>query len=327
MKPDWQQQNAAQRAQQEMAGQQQRMQQMAYYQQQQIRQAPPSQSDWQPRSNDEFGRVEQEVSQLQEKLAAGKMDRSEFEQALKKLIIADDQGRWWMLGTESRTWYRHDGASWVVDIPPGRSQPRAVSIEAPQHEAPSPVNTFSRPGFGFWFQFLLITVLTTAIGFSLASLIGGFKLLGPNLLSRIMPGILIGLLIGIGQLILIGKYIQGGMLILLGYIIAGAIIGDSPIRNIPGLIMGLGGALPGFFILKREYEQAWLFLILQPVIFMFTWGWSSSVVYYLEARPWGPNPMIEVLQFSLIKGAAAGVSGGAVLGMILLIILRRPKHA
>jgi hypothetical protein len=303
------------------------MQQMAYYQQQQAQQKPPSQQDWQPQSNDEFARVEGEVGKLRQKLAAGKIDQAAFEKALKKLMVADAQGRWWMLGTETLTWYRYDGASWVVDTPPGRSQSRAVNLAPPRTSTPSRSQAASGPGFGFWFKSLLVSTLMTTIGFILADLIGGFKLLGPNALSRIVPGILIGLLFGIGQLMLIGSYIQGGGWILLGCLAAGALIGDSSIYSMSGLIMGLGGALPGFFVLKRGYQKAGLFLILQPLILMAAWSLASAAAFVYESRPWGPDPMMDVVQFNLIKGLVAGLIVGAGMGIVLLIILRRPKEA
>ncbi len=327
MNPNWQNQNAAQKAQQAMAQQQQRKQQMAYYQQQQSQQKPPQSDEWQPQSSDEFARVEREVNQLRQKLAAGKIDQPAFEKALKKLIIADDQGRWWMLGTETQTWYRYDGASWVVDTPPGRSQPRAVNVSTPHASPAGRSHAASGPGAGFWLKSLLVSTLMATIGFTLASLIGGFKLLGPNLLSRIVPGILLGLLLGIGQLMLIGSYIQGGGWILLGYLAAGALIGDSSIYSVSGLIMGLGGALPGFFVLKRDYQNAGLFLILRPLILMGAWSLARTAAYVYESRPWSPNPMMDVVQFNVIKGVVAGLIDGAILGIILLIILRRPKGA
>jgi len=261
MKPQWQKQNEA------LWAQQKRMKDMAYYQQQ-TQQKPPPAKNWQPQSNDEFARVEQETLKLKQAFSSGKLDQEAFDKALKKLIIADDQKRWWMLGTESNTWYRYDGQQWLVDTPPGRLNAQALLSNA---SIPKQSKSDAAVGSGFWIKWVIASVIASAIAVPIAFLVGGFRLLEPNILNNYVPGVLIGLVFGITQLILIGKYTRSSILLLLGYLAAGFLIGNGNLEFYAGLVLGLGNALPAFFILKRDYRFSWLYLILRPFSLGETW--------------------------------------------------------
>ncbi len=66
-----------------------------------------------------FTQVENEYFRLKGLLTAGRLNRQQFEEALKPLMVQDDQGQYWMLGVDDAKWYVHDGKSWVQRDPSG----------------------------------------------------------------------------------------------------------------------------------------------------------------------------------------------------------------
>lgn len=79
---------------------------------------------------DTFQRVEDEYFRLRGQLNVGRITRAEFEEKLGALMIQDERGRYWMLGTESGKWFVHDGAQWV------EANPRASTSSAPPLHLP-----------------------------------------------------------------------------------------------------------------------------------------------------------------------------------------------
>ncbi|MBN1197404.1 MAG: hypothetical protein JXA62_08360, partial [Candidatus Aminicenantes bacterium] len=55
---------------------------------------------------------------LKTRLNDGEITVNDLKQALKKLMIVDEEGRYWMIGGKSGRWYRHDGTQWIQDDPP-----------------------------------------------------------------------------------------------------------------------------------------------------------------------------------------------------------------
>jgi len=317
MKPQWKKQN------ENLLQQQQRMKEIAYYQQQR-QQEPPNLKDWKPKSEDEFARVEAETQKLQQELAAGKLDQEAYNKALKALMIADDQGRWWMLGTQTNTWYRNDGENWVVDTPSGRLSPQAnISTTIPSRQDPVRTGIIHN----IWIKWVFVSTLTSALGIAVASLVGGFRLLVPNILNNYIPGMLIGLALGICQLIVLGRNTRHSFFLVLGYLVSGLIVGISTLDFLSGVVMGSGNAIPGYFIFKRYYKNSGLYLIFRPLILGFSWTLANRLTYSIRSIPFGPNPMLEVAGYGILSGAIAGLIDGIFLGAILIVILRIPKNA
>ncbi|NDJ86038.1 MAG: hypothetical protein GYB66_09145 [Chloroflexi bacterium] len=65
-----------------------------------------------------FREVERSVQTLRQQFAQGQITRNQLEAELRRLLVLDDQGRWWTLGVDSNRWYRYDGREWVPDTPP-----------------------------------------------------------------------------------------------------------------------------------------------------------------------------------------------------------------
>jgi membrane peptidoglycan carboxypeptidase len=76
--------------------------------------------------------VEQSVQVLRRRYAAGVLTRDQLQAELRKLMILDDEGFWWMIGLETDRWYKYNGKDWVPATPPGRPEP------GPEAPAPAP---------------------------------------------------------------------------------------------------------------------------------------------------------------------------------------------
>jgi penicillin-binding protein 1C len=69
----------------------------------------------------------------------GNMTSDDLRSQLRKLMVLDDTGNWWMIGMESDSWYKYDGKAWLQATPPGHA-PRA-----PLNPEPSATVTASMP--------------------------------------------------------------------------------------------------------------------------------------------------------------------------------------
>ncbi len=76
-----------------------------------------------------FAEVENAVSRLRRR--QNQMSRQELQDELRKLMVLDDQGYWWMLGMETDQWYRFDGKEWVQEDPPIDEQAPTQTMEPP----------------------------------------------------------------------------------------------------------------------------------------------------------------------------------------------------
>ncbi len=87
-------------------------------------------SPQQPPAAQRFKEVEQSVQVLRQQFAQGRITRNQLETELRRLMVLDDQGRWWTLGVDSSRWYRYDGREWTPDTPPQTGPVPAVGIPA-----------------------------------------------------------------------------------------------------------------------------------------------------------------------------------------------------
>ncbi|GAB4574445.1 MAG: hypothetical protein Kow0077_21050 [Anaerolineae bacterium] len=81
-----------------------------------------------------FDNVEAQVARLRAMYRRGEITREALQAELKKLMILDDQGMWWMVGLESNTWYRFENGQWVEAPRPRLVGAEAVDVPAPQAE-------------------------------------------------------------------------------------------------------------------------------------------------------------------------------------------------
>ncbi|MFO7696787.1 MAG: hypothetical protein R6X16_06480 [Anaerolineae bacterium] len=155
MQPNWQ--NRAQQQQQ----QRQREAMGAAWQQQQATQrralAAAAASAATAAAEDPFSKLEAEAAIIRRDLASRRITQDIARSRLNDLMLQDAQGVWWMVGTQSGSWYRHDGCTWVPAARPGQASLRlANSAPKPGARAtvarvpaagPRATRTFGVPSF------------------------------------------------------------------------------------------------------------------------------------------------------------------------------------
>ncbi|MBN2345627.1 MAG: hypothetical protein JXO51_04490 [Candidatus Aminicenantes bacterium] len=65
----------------------------------------------------QFREVERLYKDLRERQAAGEISAEDMKAELKKMMIRDEENRYWMLGGKTGGWYVYDGTSWNADDP------------------------------------------------------------------------------------------------------------------------------------------------------------------------------------------------------------------
>lgn len=73
-----------------------------------------------------FKQVEETFQKLKAQLRSGEISRREFLDELKKLQLKDDQGRLWMIGSQSGKWYYLKGKDWIQSEPPSAKEMKTV---------------------------------------------------------------------------------------------------------------------------------------------------------------------------------------------------------
>ncbi len=84
-----------------------------------------------------FQETEKKYKDLKEKHAGGEISTDQVKAELKRLMVQDEAGTYWMLGGKTGKWYRHDGGQWQEADP--YVQVKAAEPEEPEEaeeEAP-----------------------------------------------------------------------------------------------------------------------------------------------------------------------------------------------
>lgn len=83
-----------------------------------------------------FQGVDRRYEELKEEYLAGSLSSEAFDEALREMMIQDDQERWWAKSRESGKWhyYDEDQDEWISADPPGYQAPAAPS---PSGQAPT----------------------------------------------------------------------------------------------------------------------------------------------------------------------------------------------
>ena len=66
--------------------------------------------------------IEDIFKDLKYKLDAGEISGDELKSELKKMMIRDDDNRFWMIGSKTGGWYVYDGSVWKTGNPYGREE-------------------------------------------------------------------------------------------------------------------------------------------------------------------------------------------------------------
>jgi len=76
----------------------------------------------------QFKEAEEAFNKIKKKFQKGEISQQEFIDQLKRLRIKDSEGRFWMIGVKSGSWYYFDGKDWVGSKPPSFQEKKAICI-------------------------------------------------------------------------------------------------------------------------------------------------------------------------------------------------------
>lgn len=88
-----------------------------------------------------FAEVDQRYLELKQQFHSGALSDDEFDEALKDLMIQDEQGRWWAKARDTGQWHYYDVATqeWAPASPPSSSIPPAPPPRMEQPRGVEPV--------------------------------------------------------------------------------------------------------------------------------------------------------------------------------------------
>ncbi len=83
----------------------------------------------------DFREADRRYAELKRRLDAGTISTEEFDAQRGRLMVRDDEGRWWAKSRNTGEWNNHDGSGWVRGTPPGYGSPGTLPDEesAPAH--------------------------------------------------------------------------------------------------------------------------------------------------------------------------------------------------
>lgn len=78
-----------------------------------------------------FEEAERRYAELARLYEAGQITEEEFNAERQRLLVLDDEGKWWAKSRQTGQWLYHDGSAWIVATPPAFYRP-ASSESSPQ---------------------------------------------------------------------------------------------------------------------------------------------------------------------------------------------------
>lgn len=78
---------------------------------------------------EKFRATETQYNELKERHQRGELDAQEVKAELKRLMLQDEDGKYWMLGGKSGKWYVHDGNQWQESDPYEQFKPLELEQE------------------------------------------------------------------------------------------------------------------------------------------------------------------------------------------------------
>jgi hypothetical protein len=93
-----------------------------------------------------FREIEELYKDAKERQAAGEISVEDMKSELKKMMLRDDDNRYWMLGGKTGSWYVHDGNAWNPANPYGHEDtPIAPQAEPAAPQKSQPLITIELP--------------------------------------------------------------------------------------------------------------------------------------------------------------------------------------
>jgi hypothetical protein len=66
----------------------------------------------------DFHEADHRYTQLGRQHYAGDINEEEFDNQRRRLMVQDEEGRWWTKSRKTGQWHYKDGDTWVPDTPP-----------------------------------------------------------------------------------------------------------------------------------------------------------------------------------------------------------------
>ena len=136
-----------------------------------------------------FAEADLQYRELKQQFDAGRLDEAAFEEAIRDLMLQDEQGRWWAKARDTGQWNYYDAVTqnWVPASPPTQAPPpppsyttgRAVEPITVEPAAVEPASVESTYGAGAAYQPQVVQ--PSAQAFSAASFRAGQPELSPGL--------------------------------------------------------------------------------------------------------------------------------------------------
>lgn len=94
----------------------------------------------------QFADVDRRYAELNQQFQSGALSAEQFDEALKSMMVQDDQGRWWAKAREGGDWNYYDNASgtWVHANPPVSGPPPGLP-PGPQAAPPAAAQPSPQP--------------------------------------------------------------------------------------------------------------------------------------------------------------------------------------
>ncbi len=75
--------------------------------------------EFREREGTTFDEAERRYSELERRYDAGQIDEEQFDAERQRLLVVDDEGKWWAKSWETGQWHYHDGGgAWIEATPP-----------------------------------------------------------------------------------------------------------------------------------------------------------------------------------------------------------------
>lgn len=85
----------------------------------------------------DFREADRRYHEIKRQLDTGNISTEEFDAQLRRLMVQDDDGRWWAKSRKTGEWNYHDGSAWIRGTPPGYQPPPPTlpAESTPDHQS------------------------------------------------------------------------------------------------------------------------------------------------------------------------------------------------
>jgi hypothetical protein len=87
--------------------------------------------------------IEDIYKSLKVKFDAGEISGEDMKSELKKMMLRDDENRFWMIGNKTGGWYVYDGSAWKTGDPYGQAEAapeRPAELKVPERQQTQPIH-------------------------------------------------------------------------------------------------------------------------------------------------------------------------------------------